>query len=96
MLRLIISGCNGHMGRVVSSLCEADPDLAVAAGFDLLGTADREFPVFSSPAEFSGEADVVVDFSSTAALPPPGLLHGQEAPPRAVHHRLQRDAAGRD
>ena len=70
MLKLIISGCNGHMGRVVSSLCEADPDLAVAAGFDLLGTADREFPVFSSPAEFSGEADVVVDFSSTAALTP--------------------------
>ena len=70
MLQLIISGCNGHMGRVVSSLCEADPDLAVAAGFDLLGTADREFPVFSSPAEFSGEADVVVDFSSTAALTP--------------------------
>ena len=72
MLRIIISGCNGHMGRVVESLCNADPEVQVAAGFDVLGSADREFPVYSSPAQFTGEADAVIDFSSPAALE--GLL----------------------
>lgn len=69
MLRLILSGCNGRMGRAVEHLCAAQPDLEIAAGFDLLGTGDRDFPVFSSPAEFQGQADAVIDFSAPAALP---------------------------
>ena len=72
MLNVIISGCNGHMGRVVESLCAADPEVQVAAGFDVLGSTDREFPVYSSPAQFQGKADAVIDFSSPAALE--GLL----------------------
>lgn len=59
-------------GPVVESLCAADPQVQVAAGFDILGSSDRDFPVFSSPAQFSGEADAVIDFSSPAALE--GLL----------------------
>ena len=66
MQKIIISGCSGHMGRVVESLCAADPQVQVAAGFDILGSSDRDFPVFSSPAQFSGEADAVIDFSSAA------------------------------
>ena len=72
MLKIIISGCNGHMGRVVASLCAADPQVEVVAGFDVMGSTDREFPVFSSPAQFQGKADAVIDFSSPAALA--GLL----------------------
>ncbi len=72
MLKIIISGCNGHMGRVVESLCAGDPAVEVCAGFDVLGTSDREFPVYTSPAQFPGEADAVIDFSSPAALD--GLL----------------------
>ena len=68
MLKIIISGCNGHMGRVVESLCQTDPAVEVCAGFDVLGAADRDFPVYTSPAQFSGEADAVIDFSSPAAL----------------------------
>ena len=60
------------MGRVVESLCNADPQVEVAAGFDVMGSTDRDFPVFSSPAQFHGKADVVIDFSSPAALD--GLL----------------------
>ena len=71
MHKIIISGCNGHMGRVVEALCSADPDVEVVAGFDILGS-ERPFPVYSSPALFTGEADAVIDFSSPAALD--GLL----------------------
>ena len=72
MLKIIISGCNGHMGRVVESLCSTDPQVDVVAGFDVLGSSDRPFPVHTSPSQFSGEADAVIDFSSPAALD--GLL----------------------
>ncbi len=72
MLKIIISGCNGHMGRVVAELCGADPQIEVVAGFDVMGTSDREFPVFTAPSQFTGEADAVIDFSSPAALD--GLL----------------------
>ena len=72
MRKIIISGCNGHLGRVVESICAADPEVEVVAGFDVLGANDREFPVYSSPAQFTGKADAVIDFSSPAALD--GLL----------------------
>ncbi len=72
MQKIIISGCNGHMGRVVESLCQADPQVEIAAGFDVMGTADHDYPVYSSPAQFTGHADAVIDFSSPAALD--GLL----------------------
>ena len=77
MLKIIISGCSGHMGRVVESLCANDPAVEVCAGFDVLGTSDREFPVFTSPAQFAGQADAVIDFSSPAALD--GLLEFAQA-----------------
>lgn len=70
MIKVIISGCNGHMGRVVAEICTADPQVSVVAGFDILGSADRDFPVYSAPDQFTGEADVVIDFSHPAALTP--------------------------
>lgn len=69
MQRIIISGCSGHMGRVVAELCKADPEVEIAAGFDILGHSD-DFPVFANPALCDVETDAVIDFSSPAALAP--------------------------
>lgn len=69
--KIIISGCNGRMGRVVESICSADPEITVVAGFDV-SQVSRDYPVYVSPANFTGEADAVIDFSSPAALD--GLL----------------------
>ncbi len=71
MVRIIISGCNGKMGQVVESICAADSEVQVVAGFDV-NQAVRSYPVFVSPANFSGEADAIIDFSSPKALD--GLL----------------------
>lgn len=68
MINLIISGCNGRMGHVVEEICNADPDVNVIAGFDILGRSGRDFPVYTSPEQFPGQADVVVDFSHPSAL----------------------------
>lgn len=65
---LVLSGCNGRMGHVIEELCSAALDLNIVAGFDILGTSDRSFPIFSAFSEFTGNADVVVDFSHPSAL----------------------------
>lgn len=70
MINLIISGCNGRMGHVVEEICSNDPQVNIVAGFDILGTSDRDFPVYTAPDLFPGEADVVIDFSHPAALTP--------------------------
>ena len=72
MRKIIISGCCGHMGRVVADICANDPDVEVAAGIDLLPQPMDGFPVFSTPAACGVEADAVIDFSHPAALE--GLL----------------------
>ena len=65
--KIIISGCNGKMGQVVEAICSADAEVTVVAGFDI-NPEPRNYPVFSSPDNFSGDADVVIDFSNPAAL----------------------------
>ncbi len=59
------------MGQVVESICAADPEVEIAAGFDVV-QSEKPYPVFSNPANFTGRADAVIDFSSPAALE--GLL----------------------
>lgn len=68
MIKLIISGCNGRMGHVVEEICNADPQVEIVAGFDILGSSERAFPVFTNAEQFTGEADVVIDFSHPSAL----------------------------
>ncbi|HIT25396.1 MAG TPA: 4-hydroxy-tetrahydrodipicolinate reductase [Candidatus Enterenecus avicola] len=68
MQKILISGCNGHMGRVVADICASDPQVEVVAGIDILGQKNPDFPVFSSPAACDIPADVVIDFSHPSAL----------------------------
>ncbi len=56
------------MGQAIARLCAADDEVKAVAGFDITAERLSDFPVYSDPMEFSGSADVVVDFSSPAAL----------------------------
>lgn len=69
MTKLILSGCLGRMGRVITNLCENNEQLTIVAGIDPVGSAAAlPYPVFSTPEECRVEADVMVDFSAPAAL----------------------------
>lgn len=69
MIKLILSGCLGRMGRVITGLCEDYEQLSIVAGIDPMGSGSGlAYPVFSTPEECGVEADVMVDFSSPAAL----------------------------
>ena len=63
------NGKNGSRTYTASLTEEERTRIVGAIQFDMLGADIRDFPVYASPAEFQGEADVVVDFSSPSALP---------------------------
>ena len=68
MIRVIMHGCNGHMGKVIASLASGDPDVEIVAGIDVTDDGTAPFPVFGSLKECPIEADVVVDFSTAKAV----------------------------
>ncbi len=68
MKKIIISGCNGRMGRVVTDICKSNPSFEIVAGFDRTAEKLSDYPVYSHPMEYVGECDCVIDFSSPEAL----------------------------
>ena len=68
MLKLIISGCNGFMGKAVVAVSADEPDISIVAGFDITGDQQGDFPVFMHPDDFTGDADILIDFSTASAL----------------------------
>ena len=68
MTKIIMNGCNGKMGQVITRLVSEDPDCEIVAGFDVNDSIENAYPVFTNPDEFTGEADVVIDFSHPSAL----------------------------
>ena len=48
MTRVIMHGCNGHMGQVITKLAEEDTDVEIVAGVDPFDDGHNSYPVFSS------------------------------------------------
>ncbi len=68
MTRMIMHGCNGRMGQMISKLVWDDPDIEIVAGVDINPGVQNTYPVFSGIGECNVEADVVVDFGAAAAI----------------------------
>ena len=66
--RVIISGCNGRMGQVITRMCAETQDLKVVAGFDLNTEMRNGYPVYADPMECGIKADVLIDFSNASML----------------------------
>lgn len=67
MIRIIMNGCNGHMGQVIAGLVSQDPEVEMAAGIDLEDKGLYECPVFTDIEKCDVPADVMIDFSSAKA-----------------------------
>lgn len=68
MTSIILSGACGHMGRVIADTVRKKDGFEIVCGFDIKQDAASPFPVYSSPKEFSGRADVIIDFSHPSAF----------------------------
>jgi 4-hydroxy-tetrahydrodipicolinate reductase len=72
MIKIVLNGCNGKMGRAIAGLVKNEADAVIIAGFDINGEQNSDFPVYTSPDDFSGEVDIIIDFSHPSSTP--GLL----------------------
>lgn len=70
MVRILLNGCNGKMGRVISSCVDEREECEIVAGFDLAPEMHCYYPVYTDPQDFKNEADVIIDFSHPSALQP--------------------------
>ena len=68
MTRVIMHGCNGHMGKVISELASNDPDVVIVAGIDLNTDENFGYPVFANIMDCDIEADAIIDFSVAVAV----------------------------
>ncbi|MCR5277872.1 MAG: 4-hydroxy-tetrahydrodipicolinate reductase [Lachnospiraceae bacterium] len=67
MVRIIMHGCNGKMGQVITHMCAEDPETEIVAGIDMVDNTANPYPVFTNIDDCNVEADVVIDFSSAKA-----------------------------
>ncbi len=72
MLNIIINGCNGRMGQVLTKLIEGTEGMQTVAGIDTSPERLNDYPVFDSPSACDIKGDVIIDFSHFSAVP--GLL----------------------
>lgn len=68
MTNIIMHGCNGKMGQVITGLCREDEGIQIVAGVDPSDYISNEYPVFSRIEDCHVEADVIVDFTSAKAV----------------------------
>ena len=67
MVKIIMHGCNGHMGQVISDIVEKDPNAEIVAGIDIADQGKNSYPVFTDIDACQVEADAIIDFSSAKA-----------------------------
>jgi len=68
MVRILMHGCNGRMGRMIAGLLEEDSEAEIAAGVDIADDGRNPFPVFKTIRECDVETDCVIDFSTAAVV----------------------------
>ena len=59
MVKVIMHGCNGKMGQVITGIIAEDADVEIVAGVDASNHIQNTYPVFSNIADCNVEADVV-------------------------------------
>ena len=68
MIKIILHGCGGKMGKVVESIVASDSNCTIVAGIDP-STPQANYPVFATPKQCTVAADVIIDFSVATAIP---------------------------
>ena len=68
MVKVIMHGCNGKMGQVITGIAANDPDVEIVAGIDVVDNRDNGYPVFTDIDTCDVDADVIIDFAAAVAV----------------------------
>lgn len=68
--KVLVCGCNGHMGRIVCELISQTIDMEVTCGFDVSEDFSGPFPIYNdyiALLDSEQNPDIIIDFSSPDA-----------------------------
>ena len=68
MVKIIMHGYNGKMGKIICDLVEKEQDCEIVAGIDIV-ESNETFPVYTDLNDCDMPADVIIDFSTASAVP---------------------------
>lgn len=68
MVRILLHGCNGKMGRMITEIAKSDENVKIAAGVDTYTGIPNDYPVFDSVEKCNVDVEVAVDFSNAGAI----------------------------
>ncbi len=80
MTEIVIQGIGGRMGHVLCDLIAQRSDCRVVAGIDVKDGNQNGIPVYDCVEKLNGQGDVIIDFSSPAAV--------ERALPYCKEHKL--------
>ena len=72
MIKVLMHGCNGKMGQMITGLIRDDEQVEIAAGVDAYTGLANDYPVFENVESCDVDVDVAIDFSNAGAVD--GLL----------------------
>lgn len=64
MIKVIMHGCNGKMGQIITRLIDEEEDMEIVAGVDVSENVQNTYPVYKRISSCDRKADVIIDFSS--------------------------------
>jgi 4-hydroxy-tetrahydrodipicolinate reductase len=67
MIKIILNGCSGKMGKMITETAKQFNNLEIIAGIDKY-PAKLEYPIFASTKDVNIDYDVLLDFSRADAL----------------------------
>lgn len=69
MIKVVVSGCNGSMGRVLTKVIDETEDMIIVAGIDKnISLYKNTYPVYQSPLLVKEKCDAIIDFSKPSNL----------------------------
>lgn len=68
MVNVIMHGCSGRMGQIISGLAASDENVNIVAGVDIVDNGNNSYPVFTNIKDCDVAADVIIDFASAKAV----------------------------
>lgn len=70
MVNILLTGCNGRMGEMITELMAEREGMTIAAGIDQQeAVTPKAYPVFATFADVNVGCDVVIDFSHYSVIP---------------------------
>ena len=67
MIKIVLNGCSGKMGKMITECTSQFKNLEIVAGIDKF-QGDLPYPIFESPQDLNLDYDVLLDFSRAEAL----------------------------